>query len=161
MVSHFPLQLDPLLSDRQTPDMRKGVTSPTLHWPWAPEPLRAAYSVPSTFNSLATHSSNVILKLTDNTAILGLISNNNETFDREEVNVLVNEVPGRQPFSLNVCKTKEMTLDFVKWSVRVKPPFTWMELRWRVSYFKYEFLCVFIHDDLSWSRQSDVGGNTA
>lgn len=66
-----------------------------------------------TQDCVATHSSNVILKFADDTTILGLISNNDETAYRDEVRGLAAWCQDNN-FSLNICKTKEMVVDFRK-----------------------------------------------
>ena len=55
----------------------------------------------------ATRSANAILKFADDTTILGLISNNDETAYREEVRDLASWCKDNN-LSLNVCKTEEM-----------------------------------------------------
>ncbi|KAJ8357469.1 hypothetical protein SKAU_G00202630 [Synaphobranchus kaupii] len=57
-----------------------------------------------THDFVATHSSNAILKFADDTTILGLISNNDETAYREEVSVLATWCQDNN-LSLNICKT--------------------------------------------------------
>jgi len=54
-----------------------------------------------TYDCVATHSSNTILKFADDTTILGLTTNDDETAYREEVTSQGNNL------SPNVCKTKE------------------------------------------------------
>src|SRR4029434_6731889 len=86
-----------------------------------------------TQDCVATHSSNIILKFADDTTILGLISNNDETAYRDEVRGLValcqdNNLP------LNFCNTKEMTVDFRKLQRGgATTPYTSRELQWRES----------------------------
>ena len=68
---------------------------------------------------MAKHASNSIIKFADNTTVVGLISNDDETAYREEVRALgvwclENNLP------LNVNKTKEMIVDFRK-QQRVHP----------------------------------------
>ena len=66
-----------------------------------------------TFDCVATPSSSATLKFADDATVLGLISNNDETFYREEVRVLETRCQDYN-LSLNVCKTKEMMIDFRK-----------------------------------------------
>ena len=59
------------------------------------------------------HTTNSIIKFVDNTTVVGLITNNDETAYREEVSSLgvwcqENNLP------LNVNQTKEMIVDFRK-----------------------------------------------
>ncbi len=67
-------------------------------------------------------SSNHIIKFADDTTVVGLISNNDETHYREEVAQLA-EWCGTNNLSLNVGKTKEVVLDFRRNSVD-QPPLT-------------------------------------
>jgi len=59
------------------------------------------------YDRVVTHGSNTILKFADDTTILGLITNNDETTYKEEVRDLATWCQGNN-FSLNVCKTKEI-----------------------------------------------------
>ncbi|KAL1006621.1 hypothetical protein UPYG_G00074580, partial [Umbra pygmaea] len=112
-----------------------------------------------TYDCVATHSSNIIIKFADNTTILGLISNNDETAYREEVNALVTWCQSNN-LSLNVSKTKEMIVDFRKRQREGLAPIhiDGAEVE-RVSEFK--FLGVLISDDLTWSRQTSSATKTA
>jgi hypothetical protein len=56
------------------------------------------------------HSSNLIIKFADNTTVLSLITNNNETAYRDEVRAL-GVWCQENNLSLNVNKTKEMIVD--------------------------------------------------
>ncbi len=56
-------------------------------------------------------SSNHIIKFANDTSVIGLISNNDETHYREEEAQLV-EWCGANILSLNVNKTKEVVMDF-------------------------------------------------
>jgi hypothetical protein len=59
------------------------------------------------------HASNSIIKVADDTTVVGLITNNNEMAYREEVRAL--EVWCLENnFTLNVNLTKEMIVDFRK-----------------------------------------------
>ena len=73
-----------------------------------------------THDCVAQHSSNSIIKFADDTTVVGLITNDDETAYREEVRAqgvwcLENNL------SLKVNKTKEMIMDFRK-QQRVHPP---------------------------------------
>ena len=64
-----------------------------------------------THDWVASHSPNSIIKFTDDTTVVGLINNHDETAYREEVGILmvfcqVNNL------SLNVSKTKDLIVDF-------------------------------------------------
>ncbi len=64
-----------------------------------------------THDCTANFSSNHIIKFADDTSVVGLISNNDETHYREEVAQLA-EWCGANNLSLNVSKTKEVVMDF-------------------------------------------------
>ncbi len=68
----------------------------------------------------AKSSSNHIIKFADDTTVVGLISNNDETHYREEVAQLA-EWCGANNLSLNVSKTKEVVMDFRRNSVDHPP----------------------------------------
>jgi len=71
----------------------------------------------------------------EDTTILGLITNNDETAYREEIRDLATWCQGSN-LPLNICKAKEMIVDFRKrqagggWSC---PQYTSTELKWRKS----------------------------
>ncbi len=69
-----------------------------------------------THDCTAKFSSNHIIKFADDTSLVGLISNNDETHYREEVAQLA-EWCGANNLSLNVEKTKEVVMDFRRNSV--------------------------------------------
>ncbi len=73
-----------------------------------------------THDCIAKFSSNHIIKFADDTTVVGLISNNDETPYREEVAQLV-EWCGANNMSLNVSKTKEVVMDFRRNSVDQLP----------------------------------------
>ncbi|KAI5612709.1 hypothetical protein C0J50_4441 [Silurus asotus] len=64
-----------------------------------------------THDCAPTHSSNHIIKFADDTTVVGLISKNDESAYREEVQRLTARC-GANNLSLNVDKTKEMVVDF-------------------------------------------------
>ncbi len=64
-----------------------------------------------THDCTATHSSNVIVKFADDTMVIGLITNNDETAYREEVSTLTKWCQENN-LSLNINKTKELVVDF-------------------------------------------------
>ncbi|XP_062898275.1 cilia- and flagella-associated protein 299 isoform X2 [Mobula hypostoma] len=64
-----------------------------------------------THDCAATHSSNHIIKFADDTTVVGLISKNNESAYREEVQRLTDWCRANN-LSLKVNKTKEMVVDF-------------------------------------------------
>ena len=61
----------------------------------------------------ARHDSNIIIKFANDTTVVGLITDNNETVYREEVRDLTVWCKDNN-FSLNVIKTKEMFVDYRK-----------------------------------------------
>jgi hypothetical protein len=66
------------------------------------------------------HTSNSIIKFADDTTVVGLITNNDETAYREEVRTL-RVWCQENNLSLNVNKTKEIIVDFRK-QQREHPP---------------------------------------
>ena len=69
---------------------------------------------------MAMHASYSIIKFADDTTVVGLISNNDETAYMEEVTAL-GVWCQENNLSLNVIKTKEMIVDFRK-QQREHPP---------------------------------------
>ncbi len=102
--------------------------------------------------SLYTHdSSTSIIKFADETVVLGLISNNDETTYLDEVERLTSWCQDNG-LSLNVSKTKELIVDFRKRQQRpYTPPMISGTPVERVSSFKY--LSVNISDDLTWTTR--------
>ncbi len=78
--------------------------------------------MPLTHNCTAKFSSNHIIKFANDTSVVGLISNNDETHYREKV-ALLTDWCGANNLSLNVGKTKEVVMDFRRNSVD-HPPLT-------------------------------------
>ena len=68
------------------------------------------YSV-FTHDCVATHVSNSIIKFADDTTVVGLITNKDETTYREEVGALA-EWCQENNLSLNVKKTKELFMEY-------------------------------------------------
>ncbi|KAI4871670.1 hypothetical protein NFI96_009023 [Prochilodus magdalenae] len=104
-----------------------------------------------THDCTARHSSNVIIKFADDTAIVGLISKNNEEAYREEVSFLTHWCRENN-LSLSVNKTKELIVDFRK-QERVHTPITINGAAVeRVSSFR--FLGVHITEELTWTEHT-------
>ncbi len=64
-----------------------------------------------THDCTATHSSNVIVKFADDSTLIGLITDDNETAYREEVSTLIKWCQANH-LSINIDKTKELVVDF-------------------------------------------------
>ncbi len=102
-----------------------------------------------THDCVSSHSSTSIVKFADDTVVLGLINNNDETAYLDEVERLTSWCQDNC-LSLNVSKTKELIVDFRK---RQQQPYTPLMISGtpveRVSSFKY--LGVNISEDLTWT----------
>ncbi len=107
-----------------------------------------------THNCVSSHSSTSILKFADDTVVLGLISNNDETAYLDEVERLTSWCQDNC-LSLNVSKTAELIVKFRK---RQQQPYTPLMISGtpveRVSSFKY--LGVNISEDLTTHIQTQV-----
>ena len=66
-----------------------------------------------TNDCLATHASNSIIKFADDTTVVGMITNNDETTYREEVRAL-GVWCKENNLSTNINKRKELIVDFRK-----------------------------------------------
>ncbi len=101
-----------------------------------------------THDCVSSHSSTSIVKFADDTVVLGLISNNDETAYLDEVERLTSWC--QDSLSLNVSKTKELIVDFRK---RQQRPYTPLMISGtpveRVSSFKY--LGVNISEEPTWT----------
>ena len=100
-----------------------------------------------THECVATHASNSIIKFADDTTIVGLITNNEETSYREKVRALA-EWCQENNLSLNVNKIKEMIVDFRKKQREHVSIHT-------VKVESFNFLSVHITDHLKWSTHTD------
>ncbi len=104
-----------------------------------------------THDCTAKFSSNHIIKFADDTSVVGLISNNDETHYREEVAQLA-EWCGANNLSLNVEKTKEVVMDFRRNPVDHPPLTIDTSTVERVSSTK--FLGVHVTEDLTWTTNT-------
>ncbi len=106
-----------------------------------------------THDCTATHSSDVIVKFADDTTVIGLITDNDETAYREEVSTLTKWCQENH-LSLNIDKTKELVVDYRRQSREHTPITIDKTPVERVSSFK--FLSVHITEDLTWSAHTDA-----
>ncbi len=106
-----------------------------------------------THDCAATHSSNVIIKFADDTTVIGLITDNDETAYRVEVSTLTKWCQENH-LSLNIDKTKELVVDFRRQSREHTPITIDKTPVERVNSFK--FLGVHITEDLTWSAHTDA-----
>jgi hypothetical protein len=99
-----------------------------------------------------THASNSIIKFADDTTVVGLITNNEETAYKDEVKALV-EWCQENNLSINVNKTKELIVDFRRQHREHTPIHIDGTTVEKVKSFK--FLGVHITDDLKLSTYKD------
>jgi hypothetical protein len=102
-------------------------------------------------DSIIVISHHTIIKFADNTIVVGLITNNNETAYREEVTDLAVWCQDNN-LSLNVIKTKEMIVDYRKRRADHAPILIDRAVVEQVESFK--FLGVHITNKLSWSKHT-------
>ncbi|KAK3553187.1 hypothetical protein QTP86_031764, partial [Hemibagrus guttatus] len=102
-----------------------------------------------TYDCVATTNSTTIIKFADDTVVVGLISDNNETAYLEDIRNLENWCK-RNNLLLNVSKTRELIVDFsTKQERNNQTPVINESPVERVDSFRY--LSVHITQDLSWS----------
>ncbi len=104
-----------------------------------------------THDCTAKYSSNVSVKFADDTMVIGLITDNDETGYREEVSTLTKWCQENH-LSLNIDKTKELVVDFRRQSREHTPISIDKTPVERMSSFK--FLGVHITEDLTWSAHT-------
>ncbi len=147
--------LDFLTGRSQVVRMGNNTSSPLILNTGAPQgcvlsPL--LYSL-YTHDCTATHSYNVIVKFADDTTVIGLITDNDETAYREEVSTLTKWCQENH-LSLNIDKTKELVVDYRRQSREHTPITIDKTPVERVTSFK--FLGVHITEDLTWSAHTDA-----
>ncbi len=108
---------------------------------------------PCTHTTVQPHSANIIVKLADDTTVIGLITDNDETAYREEMSTLTKWCQENH-LSLNIVKTKELVVDYRRQSRQHTPITIDKTPVERVSSFK--FLGVHITEDLTWSAHTDA-----
>ncbi len=101
-----------------------------------------------THDCVSSHISTSIIKFADDTVVLGLISNNDETAYLDEVERLTSWCQDNR-LSLNVSKIKELIVDFRKKHLLPYTPLMISGEGERMSSFKY--LGVNISEDLTWT----------
>ena len=69
---------------------------------------------PYTYDCNPRHDSNIIIKFADDTTVIGLISDDDESAYRDDVNHLIKWCATSNDLVLNVSKTKEIVVDFRK-----------------------------------------------
>uniref|UniRef100_A0A8K9Y653 Reverse transcriptase domain-containing protein n=1 Tax=Oncorhynchus mykiss TaxID=8022 RepID=A0A8K9Y653_ONCMY len=106
-----------------------------------------------THDCVAMHASNSIIKFADDTTVVGMITNNNETAYREEVRAF-GVWSQENNLTLNVNKTKEMIVDFRK-QQREHPPIHIEGTVVEKVESSSAFLGVHITDKLKWSTHTD------
>ncbi len=147
--------LDFLTGRSQVVRMGNNISSPLILNTGAPQGCVLSSLLYSlyTHDCTATHSSNVIIKFADDTTVIGLITDNDETAYREEVSTLTKWCQVHH-LSLNIDKTKELVVDYRRQS-REHTPITINKTPVeRVNSFK--FLGVHITEDLTWSAHTDA-----
>ncbi len=105
-----------------------------------------------THDCTATHSSNVIVKFADDTTVIGLITENDETAYREEVSTLTKSCQEKH-LSLNIDKNKELVGDFRRQSR--EHTHTTIDKTPVEQVNSFKFLGVHISEDLTWSAHTD------
>ncbi len=147
--------LDFLTGRSQVVRMGNNTSSPLILNTGAPQgcvlsPL--LYSL-YTHDCAATHGSNVIVKFADDTTVIGLITDNDETAYREEVSTLTKWCQENH-LSLNIDKTKELVVDYRRQS-REHTPIT-IDKTPVEQVNSFNFLGVHITEDLTWSAHTDA-----
>ena len=106
-----------------------------------------------TYDCTPIHGSNTIVKFADDTTVIGLIRDNDESAYREEVQHLAEWCTDNN-LALNTKKTKELIVDFRKKGGTHTPIHIKGTEAERVASFK--FLGVHISEDLSWTLNTST-----
>ena len=101
-----------------------------------------------THDCTPTHSTNRIIKFADDTTVVGLINNNDESAYRDEVQKLTVWCTNNN-LALNSTKTKELVIDFRRRREEPAPLYIKGDMVERVTDFK--FLGTYISQDLTWT----------
>jgi hypothetical protein len=102
---------------------------------------------------VARHDSNNIIKFADDTTVVGLITDSNETAHREEVRDLAGWCQNNN-LSLNIIKTKEMIVDYRKRRTEHAPILIDATAVEQVESFK--FFGVHNTNKLQWSKHTNT-----
>ncbi len=105
-----------------------------------------------THDCTATHNSNLLVNFVDDTTIIGLISDDEESAYRDEVNTLAQWCQSNN-LSLNVNKTKELIVDYRRQERRHASSDINGDRVERISSFK--FLGVHITENFTWTVHMD------
>ena len=97
------------------------------------------------------HNSNLFVKFADDTTVVGLINNNDESNYRDEVSQLATWCRVNN-LSVNVEKTKDIVVDFWRAATQHLPLIIYGAAAERVS--RTKFLGVHLTEDLSWCTTS-------
>jgi hypothetical protein len=104
-----------------------------------------------THDCVATHASNVIIMFTNDTSVVGLITNNGEIAFREEVRAL-SKWCKENNLSCNVIKMKELIMD--RRQQREHAPIH-IDRPAVEKVKSFKFLAIYITDHLKWSTHTD------
>ncbi len=150
------MQLDPGLPDRQKSGGQNGqqhiIPPDPQHWCTAglrpqPTPVLPVHTRLYSYTQLQCHR-----QFSDDTTVIGLITDNDETAYREEVSTLTKWCQENH-LSLNIDKTKELVVDYRRQSREHTPITIDKDTCGAVSSFK--FLGVHITEDLTWSAHTE------
>ena len=106
-----------------------------------------------THDCMARHDSNSIIKFADDTTGVGLITDNGETDYREEIRDLARWCQNSN-LSLNVTKSKEMSVDYRKWRTEHAPILIENGMEQIEQIERFKFLGVHINNKLEWSKHT-------